>query len=101
MSRNDGPLVVRAVAVGVFEDDDAVVALAVVRPLRVADRHSTTHIRPRSSKVNAIGCTTSGSPAKSVALKPSGSVILLRRFGRRDRAVLGGSRYEADEQARG
>ena len=36
---------------------------------------STTHSRPRSSNVNAIGCTTSGSPANSDTLKPFGTVI--------------------------
>ena len=65
-----------AVAVGVFEDDDAVVAGAVASIHLGYERHSATQSRPRSSKVNAIGCTTSGSPAKSVALKPAGSVIL-------------------------
>ena len=65
-----------AVVVGVFEDRDAVVALC--RPsFQVGyDRHSTTHTRPRSSNVNAIGCTMSGSPANSVALKPGGSCIV-------------------------
>jgi len=33
--------------------------------------HSTTQSRPRSSKVKAIGCTTSGSPANSVTLNPA------------------------------
>ena len=37
--------------------------------------HSTTHIRPRSSNVNAMGWTMSGSPAKRVTLKPGGIVI--------------------------
>src|SRR5262249_45448430 len=41
------------------------------------DRHSTTHMRPRSSKVNAMGCTISGSPANSVAWKPGGRVMAL------------------------
>ena len=36
---------------------------------------SATQSRPRSSMAKAIGCTMSGSPANSVALKPGGSVI--------------------------
>ena len=43
-------LVERAVAVGVFEDDDAVVARLPSFDQFGYDRHSTTHSRPRSSK---------------------------------------------------
>src|SRR5438477_5058472 len=34
---------------------------------------SATHTRPRSSRASAIGCCTSGSPAKSLTSKPSRS----------------------------
>ena len=39
------------------------------------ERHSTTHILPRSSNVIDIGCTTSGSPANRVALNPGGNLM--------------------------
>src|SRR5262249_56497193 len=41
---------------------------------------SATHNRPRSSMANAIGCITSGSPANSVTLKSSGTVIAAAAF---------------------
>src|SRR3954447_9683098 len=38
------------------------------------ERFSATQIRPRSSKVKPTGWTRLGSPAKRVAVKPSGSL---------------------------
>jgi len=63
-----------AVAVDVLEDEDAVLCLSSGTRLGY-EYASATHSRPRSSIANAIGWTTSGSPANSVTLNPGGTVI--------------------------
>src|SRR5262249_20406862 len=49
--------------------------LAPLGVRRGYSKHSTTHSRPRSSTVNAIGLMTSGSAANRVTSKPGGTRI--------------------------
>ena len=70
-------LVEFAVAIGVFENQNAV-ACPCPSGARIGYSYaSATHSRPRSSIAIAIGCFTSGSAAESLTEKPSGSFITL------------------------
>ncbi len=69
----DGAAVEAAVAVGVLEDQDAVLAVRPAQPDRI--RRVLDDPEPAAgSSVMAIGCTTSGSEAARVTRKPAGSV---------------------------
>src|SRR5262249_11430359 len=80
--------------------------LAPLGVRRGYSKHSTTHSRPRSSTVNAIGLMTSGSAANRVTSKPGGTRIRRSdssggRYGCPDGRVLSKPKFFWASRARG